>query len=65
MTTNMYGYQINFGRKQHKKARWKKARERWLKRYVELNIKLRTWDSLCDDLNLAGEQIGRYNQKVT
>ena len=35
MTDNMFGFQINFGRRQHKKARWKKARARWLLRYAK------------------------------
>ena len=38
MTFNMYGYQINFGRKQHNKARWKRARERFVKRWGEENL---------------------------
>ena len=40
MTDNMFGYQICFGRKQHKKARWKKARKRWILQYAKLCEKL-------------------------
>lgn len=36
MTDNMFCYQIWFGRKQHKKARWKKARKRYALRYAKL-----------------------------
>jgi len=40
MTDNMFGYQINFGKKRHKKARWKKARARWLRQYAKYCEKL-------------------------
>lgn len=50
MTDSMFGYQLNFkGRKQHKKARWKRARKRWWRNYVNINRRFGTWDSLCDE----------------
>lgn len=40
MTDNQFGYQINFGRETHRKARWKRARARWLKQYAKLCEKM-------------------------
>ena len=40
MTENMFSYQINFRKKQYKKARWKKAKKRWLLRYAKFCEKL-------------------------
>ena len=38
MTENMVGFQLNFGRKTHRKARWKRARKRWLIRNDEKEL---------------------------
>lgn len=61
MTSNMFGYQINFGHKHHNKSRWKRARKRFLKRYLDECKKCGVWDSLCD-ISLQSDDVIKYGQ---